>query len=132
MSTLVLRRLDGPGSPFSYVANVLAGAYIPASGCALGARLSCNRITHCEWSALNEIHGPLPHQEVSHFARPPSELLIKNIESLGEQEIVSSYSDHNLIFNDFTSKKIDILKKKTKFQILNKKNFMDASNVNRN
>ena len=56
-------------------------------------------------------------------------LLIKNIESLGEQEIVSSYSDHNLIFNDFTSKKIDILKKKTKFQILNKKNFMDYASI---
>ena len=52
-------------------------------------------------------------------------LLLKNIEGLGEQEIVSGYSDHNLIFNDFTSQKIDILKNKTKFQILNKKNFMD-------
>ena len=52
-------------------------------------------------------------------------LLLKNIEGLGEQEIVSSYSEYNLIFNDFTSQKIDILKSKTKFQILNKNNFMD-------
>ena len=104
-------------------------------GVILGGDLN-NDLNNPDLLPIADFFFNIPSSKKKYFNRNKIKkdyILIKNVNIpfLGEQEIISNYSDHNMIISDFTNdqKNYDILLQKTKYQILNHTNYLDYANV---